>query len=342
VAAAERIAAAQAADARAAAWALEWSAWYGEYAARAAEQSERTLALYRRVADAIARGELPSTALNDMLAPFYGARGKAYADRLAELTGRFFSRLVETAALYSREMAQSVMPGVPAPPPLPALDPADPNRWFRQLTEYGGSLSAHIAASYKAFLDRVAAGQVDTDGLQNAASAYLERRFPDYLRQLGRIYFDLLTDLNGLRAEGERDFLEGVLAAARPEGPAPPLRVDLMGPAAERVSARLSIANSRGAPARIVASVGDIRRADGIGPAFAPDLSITPGALELGPAEEGSITLALALDPAAYAPGALYLGALSVAGAGELPLEIPLRVMVTAEPPPAPGGPQSP
>jgi hypothetical protein len=309
---------------------MEWSAWYGQYVAHTAAQAEKTGQLYRQITDATARGELPATALQDMLGAFYTARGTTYAERLSALSSRFFSRLVETAATYSREMAEGVMPGVPAPPPLPQLDSSDPNAWFHQLTAYGNSLSSHIATSYKAFLDRVAAGQVDSDNLKDVASRYLEQRFPEYLRQLGRLYFDLLTDLNELRAAGEQDFLSGVLATARRKDSSTPMSLELTGPTNSVAAAKVSITNSRPEVARIQCRVTDIRRADGIGRAFPPRVSITPGQLDLRPAEEGSLTLALELNEADYAPDTLYVGALQLTGHGEPQLEVRLRIMASS------------
>jgi hypothetical protein len=329
-AAADRSAANRAADARAAAWAMEWSAWYGQCMARTAEQSEKTVELYRRVADATSRGELAQTALQDMLGAFQKARGTVYSERFAALTSRFFSRLVETAAIYSRDLAEGVMPGMPAPPPLPQLDPTDANAWFRQLTDYGNSVSTHIATSYKSFLDEVATGRVGSEDLKNTASEYLERRFPDYLRQLGRLYFDLLNDLNELRAAGEQDFLSGVLATAGRSEASVALSMSLRGPPSTVASATVSIANAREQVARIRYRVTEVRRADGIGPAFPPKISVTPDQLELQSSEEGSLTLALALDETDYAPDTLYIGALHITGHGEPYLEVPLQIMMTS------------
>ena len=321
--------------AEAAAWAGKWSAWYAQYVARVGEQSQRTGNLYNEVSNAVARGELAPTAMQDMLGAFYQARGSAYSERLAELTMRFFSRLVETAAAYSKEMTEAVMPGVPAAPPLPKLDPSNTNAWFRQITDYSHSLSTHIATSYKAFLDRVAAGQIQTDSLKRVASEYLERRFPEYLQQLGRLYFDLLSDLNDLRAAGEQDFLSGTLATGRSNA-AVALALNLTGPAGSVASATLSIANTRAQPATIRYRFTDVRRADGIGPSLAPRFSVTPAQLDLAPSEEASLTLALALDEADYEPNALYVGALHITGHGEPRLEVPLRIMLVPSAP-APG-----
>lgn len=221
------------------------------------------------------------------------------------------------------------MPGVPAAPPLPQLDPSDANAWFRQLTDYSHSLSAHIATSYKAFLDRVAAGQVASDSLKDVASEYLERRFPEYLRQLGSLYFDLLSDLNDLRADGEQDFLSGTLETARRPDASAALALNLTGPSGGTASATLSIANTREQPTLIRCQFTHVRRVDGIGPAFSPKISVTPDQLELRPSEEASLTLALRLDEADYTPDMLYVGELHITGHGEPRLEIPLRIIAT-------------
>jgi hypothetical protein len=332
-AAADRNAADRAAEA--AAWAGKWSAWYAQYVARAAEQSERTGRLYQDVSAAMSHGELSAKAMQDMVASFYQARGSAYSERLAAVTMRFFSRLVETAAAYSKEMTEAVMPGVPAAPPLPRLDPSNSNAWFRDLTEYSHSLSAHIATSYKAFLDRVAAGQIATDSLKQVASEYLERRFPEYLEQLGQLYFDLLSDLNDLRAAGEQEFLSGTLANAKRADAAVTVALNLTGPAGSVASATLSITNTRAQPAMIRYRFTEVRRADGIGPSFAPKFTVAPADLELGPGQEASLAIMLALDEADYAPNALYVGELQLTGHGEPRLEVPLRI--TLIPSPTPG-----
>lgn len=186
-----------------------------------------------------------------------------------------------------------------------------------------------MASSYKSFLDRVAAGQVASDSLKQVASESLEQRFPEYLRQLGRLYFELLSGLNDLRAAGEQDFLAGTIAPTGRSNSSVALALSLTGPPGGSASATLSIANTREQPARIRYRFTDVRRADGIGPAFPLKISVTPEQLELQPSEEASLTLALGLDEADYAPNTLYVGALHITGHGEPRLEVPLRIMVT-------------
>jgi hypothetical protein len=327
--AADRDYAANSADA--AAWAADWSSWYGRYSARAAEQSERTVALYQRVADAMSRGRLAPTAMQDALGTFYKARGARYTERFATLTTRFFSRIVEMSATYSREMADAVMPGMPSPPALPRLDASEPNAWFRQISEYSHSLSEHISSSYKSFLDQVAGGRIDSEEVKDLAGRYLERRFPEYLRQLGMLYFDLLSELNDLRAEIEHDYLSGVLATTDRPPTEETFVLTLSGPSGGVAHATLSIDNVRDEPAVIRCHFGSLRRADGIDGAFPVRFSVSPDPLELAPTEVGRLTVTVDLDHA-LAPGKLHVGTLRVVGHGETPLDIPLRVLATDRP----------
>ena len=327
--AADRDYAANSADA--AAWAADWSTWYGRYSARAAEQSERTVALYQKVADAMSRGSLPPTAMHDALGAFYKARGTRYAERFATLTTRFFSRIVEISAVYSREMADAVMPGMPSPPALPRLDASEPNAWFRQISDYSHSLSEHISSSYKSFLDSVAAGRVDSEEAKELAGRYLDRRFPEYLRQLGMLYFDLLSELNDLRAEIEHDYLSGVVATAERPAAEEAFVLTLSGPSGSVAHATLSIDNFRDESATIRCQVGNLRRADGIDGAFPARISVSPDTLQLGPAQVGRLTVTVDLDHT-LAPGKLHVGTLRVLGHGDTPLDIPLRVLATDRP----------
>ena len=329
-AAADRDYAANSADA--AAWAADWSSWYGRYSARAAEQSGRTVALYQKVADAMSRGALAPTAMQDALGAFYKARGTRYAERFTTLTTRFFSRIVEISAVYSREMAEAVMPGMPSPPALPSLDASEPNAWFRQISEYSHSLSDHISSSYKSFLDRVASGRIDSESVKNLAARHLERRFPEHLRQLGMLYFDLLSELNDLRAEIEHDYLSGVVEAAERPAAEEPFVLTLSGPPGGVARATLLIDNVREEPAIIRCQIGDLRRADGVDAAFPARISVTPDPLELAPAQAGRLALAVDLDAAIFAPGRLHVGTLRIVGHGETPLDVALRVMATGDP----------
>ena len=73
-----------------------------------------------------------------------------------------------------------------------------------------------------------------------------------------------------------------------------------------------------------------MRRADGVGPAFAPAASIAPEGLELAPGEEASPRDdRRAWRRATTSRASLYVGTLTVTGHGEPRLEVPLRITAT-------------
>ena len=322
-------------SAEAAAWAAEWSTFYTDYLKRSAAQAENTQHLYNQLVAGVSKGEFTAATLAEMAAVFYRARGAAYAERLASTTQRFFSGLVEHAMAYSNEMAQSVMPGTPDPPALPQLDAKDPAGWFVQLADYRQRLTQHIATSYRDFFDRVAAGTVASADLQHLASEYLDRRFPEYIRGLGRLYFELLNELNDVRSVGEQEYLTGVLASVARPARRIALAVDLTAPVDSTASATLSITNSRNEPTQVHCRLSPVRRADGVGPAFEPSISISPQPLELAALQEATLEITVQLDPADYEPDRQYVGSLHISGHGEETLEVQLRIMARAVTPPS-------
>ncbi len=311
------------------AWAAEWSTWYTQYLRRAAEQSERTLELYQRVIDCVARGELAPTAHQDRLNAFYKTRGATYGVKLSDVTLRFFSGVVQSSTAYSREMADVLTPDVAPPFPMPTLDPSDPARWFQQLAEYGRELSENAASAYQSFLDRVSAGEVAPREVQLAAAGFFERRVPEFLHDLGSRYFELLNGLNDIRSGGEQEFLADLLATAGRDGREPALVLNLVGPLGTSCTATISLANTRDERAIIRCSVTDVRRIDGVGPAFIPRIDITPDHLELAPGEEAVLSVVVRLDEGDYDPNVQYVGALFITGHGEPRLEVPLRITAT-------------
>ncbi len=305
----------------------EWAAWYTQFLTRATGQSAKTLELYQQVLAAISRGELAPTALQDLLPGFLQVRGATYTNSLTELTTRFYAGLVEIGAAHSRELAELVVPGghVPDVPP-PVFESADPMQWFQRLTEYAGQLNARAMKVYQAHLNRVAAGEASPDQLQRAMSEYLERRLPEHLRQSGQLYFQLLSDLNEIRVRYEEEYLRGLLASVRRPDGDEAFALTLVAPLGGVASASLSVANTKEERAHIRSRVTDVRRADGVGPAFTPTTTIAPEQVELGPGEEANLRVSVRLDAGDYETNVLYVGELHVTGHGEPRLEVPLRI----------------
>ena len=305
----------------------EWPALYSQYLMRSASQSARTLELYQEVMDCIARNELAPKALQDMLTPFVQARGSDYTNKLAEISMHFFSGMVQIGTAYSDELAELAMPGL-AEPPLqpPQFDTTDPIRWFQQLNDYANQLSARAVKAYQSLFERAAAGEMTPARLQEGSSDYLERRLPEHLRRLGGLYFDVLNGLSDLRANYEEEFLTGVLASVKGQEP---FVLNLTAPLGETASASLALSNTKDEPNIIRCRASDVRRADGVDPAFAPKITISPESLKLQPGEESSLTLSLRLDEGDYLPDILYVGTLDITSHGEPSIEVPLQIKAT-------------
>ena len=112
-------------------------------------------------------------------------------------------------------------------------------------------------------------------------------QLPNYLQQLAGTDFGLLNRLNDLRAEYEEGCFRRVLASAAPEEGQAATVLALTGPLGSTASASLRAANTSDERATVRYLVSDVRRADGVGPAFDPKISIVPDTLELEPEEEG-------------------------------------------------------
>lgn len=295
----------------------------------------RSFELYRSVLERISEGALTPDAVQDLLARFVRSHGIEYNQRVAEVSGAFFSGAVEAGARYLRELSEAVLPGaLPDDGHPPRFDFSDPVRGYQELGEYTMRASLDAAESYRALLQRVAAGEVGPGDLEQSANEQLGRSMPEYVERLGRLYVDLLDGLNEARTEYEEEFLSTVLAAA--EAPADDaFALELVGPLGDTAVASLSISNSKDAIARIRCMVTDVRRADGVGPAFSPDVALEPAELELGPGDEADLRVAVTLEPGRYEPSFLYLGAVLVAGHGGSRLEVPLRIMALADQEPA-------
>ena len=307
----------------------EWLTAYADYLRRAAEQSANTLDLYQQITDSMVRGELAPTATQDMLGSFVQARGTAYSDRLAQLNMRFFSEMVRIGTAFAHELGHALLPDAPVPPAVPPFDASDPAGWFQQLGDYAEQLSASIAGTYQMLADRAVAGDLAPSQIQEATNAHLQRRLPEYLSELGRLYFDLLEGLTELRVESEQEFLTGMLQRVNGAGRAEEFELTFTGPLGGTATASLSITNSRDELARIRCDVSEVRRADGVGPAFPADVGVEPDGLELEPEEEGQLVVTLRLDEGRYEPDVPYVGTLQIAGHGEPRLEVPLRITAT-------------
>jgi hypothetical protein len=150
------------------------------------------------------------------------------------------------------------------------------------------------------------------------------------LLRTARLCLDFLGGLTELRTRLAEEYLLGALALVSPWNGQSVL--DLAGPLGETTTASLSLANTRRERAVIRCAVTDVRRADGVGPAFVPDITIVPDGFLLEPDQEATVRLSLRLDPALYDHDAPYIGALQVTRHGEPHLEVQLRITARGAP----------
>jgi hypothetical protein len=301
----------------------DWSTSYSRYLTRSAALSARTLKLYHEALECVSQGKMPPTIFQDYFPRFAQAHAAVYAASLAGAGARFFSELVRLGAGLGQPQSGSEPEIVP-----PRFDATNPVRWFEQFAEYAGQLSAHGVKTYRAQLDRVAAGETTPSEVQQNASDFLSRQLPEYLQRTTQVYFDLLNTLNDVRASYEETYFRGVLAEATDREGETPVALSLSGPPGATVSASLSVTNTTGQRARVAYRMTEVRRPDGVGRAFVPSVTIFPESMELGPEEEGTITISLRLDPQQYDPDALYTGTLYVTGGAGLQVEVQVRIVV--------------
>jgi hypothetical protein len=298
---------------------------------RASGQAAATLELYQQALIRVAEGKLEPTVFQTHFPKFIQANGNLYTTRLSELGSRFLGRLVDLSSSYSRQGVESVAPSFGEPELVPPRFETDsPLLWFEQLAEYAGKLNNRALKAYREQLDQVAAGEKTPAQVQQGTVDYLSNRFPQLLQQMTGLYFDLLNGLNEVRASYERDYFQSVLALANKPERIPPVVLDLTAPCGEVASASLSVANTAAEKCSVGFRFTDARRVDGSGPAFAPDLEITPPVVELTPGQEQKFRLSLRLDPAHFQEGVIYSSTLFISGGDAFRVEVNLRIVATS------------
>jgi len=105
--------------------------------------------------------------------------------------------------------------------------------------------------------------------------------------------------------------------------------LDLVGPIGGTASARLAVANNESEPTTLRAVMTDVRRTDGIEPAFDPDVTIRPARFTLSPLAEEAVTVTVRLGAAAFEAGLEYAGTLHVLSPGRAVLAVPVRIRGT-------------
>lgn len=138
-------------------------------------------------------------------------------------------------------------------------------------------------------------------------------------------WFTVLSAISGAQSRALAPALLETLRQIQPVGFDGHV-VELAGDLSEQVSTSITVENERDTATAVQFTVSDVRRADGIGPAFAPPVTITPAHAFLDAREISTVAVSVALDAARFADCTSYVGALRVSHDDGAAVDIPLRI----------------
>jgi hypothetical protein len=305
-----------------------WLARFTQYVDGSAERVRRTTELNRSLTKRVADGSLPPVVVESRLAAFVGQNAEAHANEMTRLAMHFLSSLVEVNAGYVREVVESMTPDGPTTDTCeaPMFDPADDVDWYDRLDQY--------AAAQRSLLDGLirsaTASAVVPERPRNAS----QDRSSPAVRRMADVFLDLITRLDEINTGYAHRYLEDVLALPGPSerSEAQATAVAALG---DTATVRFAVSNNTESTAIVRCVVTDLRRDDGVGPAFVPAATITPNRFSLRSGGEETVTLSIALEAPAFVQGPVYSGGIHIMGVGDTVVDIPLRVRASEPTAPA-------
>lgn len=181
------------------------------------------------------------------------------------------------------------------------------------------------AAELTAFLCRLALPEVTTGARRRALTRHTVSNANHALSLTASAWFGMLEAVNSATMRTLNPALLAVLRSTQPIGYAGDV-IELAGPIATDATSQLEIENTLERPASLRCSCREVRRADGIGPAFTPAITLTPAQQVLDARAESTIAISVWLDSAQFDAQTMYVGALSVESDGGTTLRIPIRI----------------
>ena len=193
-------------------------------------------------------------------------------------------------------------------------------------------LHAALPAGFTALLTSLAAPGVTNGARRRALTRHSVATINQSMGMAATAWFELLETMAGTGMRALNPALLAALRATQPRGYDREV-IELEGALATHATTRLEIENSLARAASLRCTCREVRRADGIGPAFTPSLTMTPEQQVLDAHTLGEVAISLWLDGAQFDEPAQYVGALCVESDGGTTLDIPLRITtVPAQP----------
>jgi hypothetical protein len=294
--------------------ATESSTAHALYLLRAATHASRTLQLMEQVVGCVARRQLTPELLRESLIAFIREHGASSTQQTNAAVARFFAGLATSTFLPAERDASP-----------PELDRDELDRSLQPFASRALAVNVRALDTFVSRLSAVASGEVTPDAFRRSARKDYSRHLSTSLGRAATHWFQLLGDLGQAQAGASEQYLLGVLRQASPVGFDTDV-VELTGAVDTTISTTVSLENTLPEPLVLHCAVSDLRRADGIGPAFPSRLVVSPAEIVLERDRSQDVRLSLWLDGAVYEPDASYVGALHVSREGAARVDVPLRV----------------
>ncbi|HEY4133417.1 MAG TPA: hypothetical protein VGM50_22550 [Gemmatimonadaceae bacterium] len=182
--------------------------------------------------------------------------------------------------------------------------------------------------TFYAELAALAAGTKTPGDFRRATNKQFNNTLASALSSGANAWFELLGTLDEERGKFAEEYLVDVLRRANPIGFDGDV-VELSGPIDSELSTTLTLDNTLTKRAVIHCGVSDVRRADGVGPAFIPALVFAPEEVIVEGANDAQLSVSLWLDSALYETQSPYVGSLHISRDDAPRLDIPLRITPT-------------
>jgi hypothetical protein len=271
--------------------AAEWQARFGRYLEHSAESLKRTAELNRELVKRIACGDIAPVIVESQLAAFMATRAASFAEEMADVTTEFLARLVGVNSWYARTLVEQA-----------SID------WFERLNDHA---KAETAALQDILRERQAPEGIDDEEL------------PTTLAVTADVFLDVLTRLEDINTTYGHRYLEAVLGLTR-ESDKACATLHAVAPIGETATVRFAVRNNTDERADIRCVLTDVRRSDGVGPAFEPDATIMPNGFGLAAGTEEVLTFSVRLAESDFTAGPVYIGGIRVMGVGDSVVDIPV------------------
>lgn len=273
---------------------------YIEHLQRTTRQSIRLLELSNRVLERAASGDLRLPVMRTMH-DAAASSAREYSTEWIAACARFLAGLAGAATGQT---------GAIGTPDRPLAE--DPAAWFAATAH---EASRCYAAHVNTFLGAV------VDGRTGSLT-------PGPVHMLGAVYAlqaELQMGLGSALMQAAERCLD-MLAGSEP-GAAPTRQIRIDALAGATAETAITVENDGASAAVVRCRLADVRRPDGIGPAFEPRVTFDPDPLVVPPGDASVVRMAIVIDER-FDAGAVYAGAIGITGAHGPEQRLPLEIQV--------------